>query len=377
MLGSGEHHFSMGLIHSHFKQQMDTAKSNRPISALQCLDKSDICWKVVSYLDCEDLLRVELVNRLWHTVANKQFSTLRTDARYVHLAYLAQSSYSTDRRICCHISNLRAHGDGRVVLLGGVFGSPNTDSCILEDNGTQAKGIAVTNWNSRVDVGGAASVHDVNGNLLMIGGWDDGEEVALNSVCVYNFKKSRETWTNAHPINHARCFGAAGRTIQGDILHFGGGDSPYRGAECYADTFIRRLNEEEWQENAVPNMHYKRCGHSVVTTFDDSIFVLGGYNGGEDYLNTVEMLSSNLDRWISLPSMHAPRSGMAAVLGPCGSVYVAGGSPDGIVGSNTLERYDPREGKWVKLADMHKARGYTSGTRLLLSRLVSYLFNVV
>jgi hypothetical protein len=98
-----------------------------------------------------------------------------------------------------------------------------------------------------------------------------------------------------------------------------------------------------------------------VTTFNDTILVTGGYAGGTNYLNSVELLSASLDRWTTLPPMSVARSGMAAVLGPDGAVYVAGGSPDGTIGHKGLERYDLREGKWTPLREMQCGRGYTAG----------------
>lgn len=340
---------------------MTATKKKRTATAVQCLEKEDVCRKVASYFDSDDLLSVSLINKMWSSIANKQFSILKSYPLYSNLTFRSSSTYITDKRACSHISNLRKNNDGRMVLMGGAFESPNTDTCILEDNATQIKGRAVTNWETRNDVGAFAATYDLAGNVMLIGGWDDAEQEVLDTVYLYDFKKSREKWTASSVLPKARCFGAAERTIQGDVLHFGGGDSPYRGAGCFAEVFIRKVNEENWQESVVPSMQFTRCGHSVVTLFSDSIVALGGYSGGTSYLASVEMLAPSLDQWVALPSMRSPRSGMAAVIGPCGAIYVAGGSPDGLAGSKTLERFDPREGVWTTLADMHKPRGYTTG----------------
>ena len=159
-----------------------------------------------------------------------------------------------------------------------------------------------------------------------------------------------------------RCFAAAERNIYGDIIVIAGGDSPYRGGQAFNNCSLWRQGQEHWEpEGTLPSIHTARCGHTALTTLDDRIVITGGYAGGTEYLNTVEILSSSMDRWISLPSMSVSRSGAVAVLGPGGEIYVAGGSPEGTIGHKSLERFDLREGKWTTLTSMHRGRGYTAG----------------
>ena len=159
-----------------------------------------------------------------------------------------------------------------------------------------------------------------------------------------------------------RCFAAAERNIYGDIIVIAGGDSPYRGGQAFNNCSLWRQGQQHWEpEGTLPSIHTARCGHTALTTLDDRIVITGGYAGGTEYLNTVEILSTSMDRWISLPSMSVPRSGAVAVLGPGGEIYVAGGSPDGTIGHKSLERFDLREGKWTTLTSMHRGRGYTAG----------------
>ena len=168
--------------------------------------------------------------------------------------------------------------------------------------------------------------------------------------------------TTALPdLPQARCFGAAECTIQGDLLHLGGGDSPFGAAKSFTDCAILKNNAEQWQEGVVPNMRQARCGHRAVTLFNDSILVAGGYAGCDTFLSSVELLDSQLDRWTQLPDMTTPRSGAASVLGPGGAVYIAGGTMNTTDGMRSLERYDPREGKWHTLADMNQCRSFVAG----------------
>lgn len=113
----------------------------------------------------------------------------------------------------------------------------------------------------------------------------------------------------------------------------------------------------------IPNMLERRCGHCLVATFDDHVVALGGYSGGENYLNSTEYLDTSNPGtgWQRGPAMHDRRSGAAAVMGPDGRILVAGGSVDGEIPLNSAEAMDHREGKWVKLASMKHKRGYCAG----------------
>ena len=79
------------------------------------------------------------------------------------------------------------------------------------------------------------------------------------------------------------------------------------------------------KELKVPDMHHNRCGHSLVTTFDDHVMAMGGYGGDTVYHNSVERLDSEKG-WELLGPMKFSRSGFAAGVGIGGRVLVAGGS---------------------------------------------------
>lgn len=136
------------------------------------------------------------------------------------------------------------------------------------------------------------------------------------------------------------------------------------GSQTLSKAELRSLSSFVWSPDKVPPLLEGRCGHSVVATMDNKVVVLGGYGGGELYLETTEVLDlGDLDTgWQRGPSMHSKRSGPAAVVAAGGRVLVAGGSFDGEIPLNTVEALDPREGKWVKLAPMHHKRGYCAGT---------------
>lgn len=330
------------------------------MSCQTCLTNADLCQRIAAFADCQDLLVLELVSRQWQSIVQIHFREVRNSREFKYIGFKDHDLYNTNKKMCCRISNQRRRGSSRVCVVGGSFGSLFTNCCMIEDRTDKLQGKRFPSLDIPIKLGSTASTYDSSGNILLVGGWDDMEEVILDTVYHLDVH-GRNGWTKQNPINQPRCFGAAERTIQGDVLFFAGGSSPYRGADCYTDCYIRKRHTAHWSENILPPMQHTRCGHSAVTLFNDSILVAGGYAGGMDYLSSVELLDASLDRWINLPPMSVPRSGMAAVLGPGGEVYIAGGSPDGSTGHKSLERFDLREGKWQTLASMHHGRGYTAG----------------
>lgn len=367
------------------------------MASAECMNSFDLCQRISAYVDGSDLLALDCANKLWHQVILYQFQVLRDSEKFKYLAYKQNSSFHSNKRICHRIHRNRAapvernthtnsagttsatrssyQGPRGLFVFGGSFGSVHSDSFLFHDNNRGIKGRRVRSANIYPGLGSVAGAIDRDGRVLIAGGWDDIEEVALSCVYALDMKQinSRQNcWQPLNPINSPRCYGALASTINGDLLFAGGGNSPYRGARVYGSCLLKTSNaanssansnsdNSSWIEHFVPSMISVRCGHSAVTLYDDNILVTGGYAGRQDYLETVELFERNLERWVALPSMHHRRSGMATVLGPYGSVYVTGGSPDGILGHKSLERFDPREGKWFIMPPMNYERGYTAG----------------
>lgn len=326
-----------------------------------CLSNVDLCSQIALYLDAFDLLVLEIVSAVWRIPVERAFQFLRRSDPYHHMTYKHRNDYFSDKKMTCVVAANRRHGSN-LLLIGGSFGSLHTCTVVLAETVDRVEGEALVG--ASLSTGSSAAVTSVNGEVLLIGGWDEETEVVLESVQSLNLREDVK-WHDKGSLNRPLCFSAATTTTHGDIIVMGGGNSPYRGADVYANCFISKANDlgvQIWGDHILPSMLSKRCGHSAVTLLDDSVMVLGGYSGGFDYLNTVELLDARLDRWIALPSMSLHRSGMAAVLGPGGAVYVTGGSSDGVWAHKLCERYDPREGKkFYPVAEMNLPRGYTAG----------------
>jgi hypothetical protein len=177
-----------------------------------------------------------------------------------------------------------------------------------------------------------------------------------------------QSWTmgTLPNMSQARCFAAAAFDAQQRLWVVGGGTGMTRGAQClrsvaFVDT--KRMGEAdvEWQDAGVETL-VPRCGHAVAADGRSStLYVCGGYSGGLTYQDTVETLDLECTRGPQvLAALASPCSGCGAGVGPDGALYVVGGSEDGSRMLSDFQRHDPRRGRWENLAGLPTARGYLS-----------------
>ena len=334
-----------------------------------CMANLDLCRNIATYCDGVDLHHLGQVNNHWKRITTVQFLFLMDLPEYKFLTLHRRHSISSIKRACWLISHRRNNNENSLCLFGGAYQSPAKVMCTVADSSSAMEGGTVGKVTPQVQqdlprtLSCSACTSDCDGNILILGGWDDLADDTVAAVRLFNTQGPVEDrrWTRLSPLCQPRCFGAAVALSTGDILHIGGGSSLYVGGECLSETYIRRANTSHWQENVVPSVLKARYGHSALELFSGDVVIIGGYAGETAFENSVEMLTNSLDRWIALPGMSVPRSSMAAVVGPSGSIHVAGGTVDGSAGHKSAERYDPREGKWSPLASMHVRRGCTTG----------------
>lgn len=95
---------------------------------------------------------------------------------------------------------------------------------------------------------------------------------------------------------------------------------------------MKKETSPQWKLLSESPMPTARCNMASVV-IDDSIYVIGGYGGGEA-LNTVEIFDTKTCKWSTAPSIHVPRwPCRAAVVG--GIIYVLGGE------NSSFETYTP------------------------------------
>lgn len=323
----------------------------------------ELCREIASYLDVLDLLAISEMNKHWNKISNDQIKVIqKTNPYYNYLTFKDSVKYDTVKKKCMRIAGNRNNRRGGILIIGGTFNTISDDIVYIRDDPKTLQGCIFEDFedNSSDLLGSVGAAVNNEGKLFVIGGWDDSDEVAVQSVRSLDINNIEDGWTYYNDFLLPSCFSSASTTAKGDLLLFGGGDSPYRGANIYRESWIYRNNNDSWEN--IASMIYPRCGHNSVTLLNNQILVSGGYGGGMTYYNSAEVWDCESNRWFSIAPMNEERSGLAMVLGPGGAIYVTGGSRDGSSGSQTLERYDPREGTWSLLAgSMQCGRGYTSG----------------
>lgn len=351
--------------------------SPMPRPSERCLSLNDVCLLIVEHLDVGDRLRLEAVSRVWRDVVSIGWSSCRK----TYLSYRSRRSCGGLKGLVVRAHHNETSASARILVIGNAFDAKLKENVCLEVIGDEVEGrsqgslasYTFAMGTSGVDCppGGAfASTVDVDGNLLLFGGWDDQADEVISQS--YRGSTSRRMdwkaytdhslWERLPGVSFPRCFGAATSSTRGNVFLIGGADSPYRGAGVYDDATAFSASDQGFAHSiALPRLAERRCGHAAVTLFDDSVVVMGGYAGGLDYLSSVERLDMGAQKWLRLPSMVVPRSGFASAVGEGGAVYVAGGSPDGSHGHSSLERLDLRVGRWESLPSMHYRRGYTAG----------------
>ena len=373
-----------------------------------CVHIADIALTFLSYLEVPDLLACKLVCLSWHTWAVRSLLHLASSCpHYSCFTYLIHgddddvasgssnsgnvSGITTSSKVfriqeqISRIYHRRQQRHGSMLLFGGAFGGFSCKMAYIDDFHAELCGNVVTNVTEYFPgdkLGAVASFYDPNmKEVVVLGGWDEDSNQSLSRVMtlsVGNLKPTNEmtsedsqeiglesvpqkAWKRHSNLPEDICYGAATLTLNGDILHIGGGNTPFRGARVFDHSYFYSKERQEWEANVIGKMNVVRCGHSALTLMDGKVVVLGGYGGEMLYYDSVEMYDFEKQTWYMLPSMKYRRSGLAAVIGPSGSIYVAGGSENGEIGQRSLERFDPREGKWYSLAAMQRRRGYVTG----------------
>lgn len=341
------------------------------------LQQYDIVGWICSYLDLLDLVIADKLARLWRQAAARYW---RNTYRNNNLTFKKNASrYHTLSDKCFALLSWQLSQrkdpdrEMKLVIFGGTFGTFENRLATIDCRCHQgrlriselvdASSSYHEQYDYAYDYGASAYVLGSRGTAYLIGGWKNNN--LLGSISQSDFISGYSTpWTPiASATRFERCFSAATSSIGGDLFIMGGADFPFSGdtTRVFADAFWKRADDEDWLLVPLPDMTVPRCGHSAVTLLDDSVVVLGGYEGGRSYLDSVERFDLGRASWMRLPPMEVARSGLACGLGEGGCILVAGGSPDGLIGHRSAERLDPREGKWMKLPDMYHARGYTAG----------------
>jgi len=163
--------------------------------------------------------------------------------------------------------------------------------------------------------------------------------------------KGGNIWKTKSPMPTARASLAA-VTVDRKIYAIGGDNGP--------DTELKTVEEYDPDTNSwrkVADMPTAR-DHFAATALDGKIYAIGGHIGGSGgFLNTVEEYDPSTNSWRKVADMPTGRYGLAAVAVE-GKVYAIGGVDSNLDDLRIVEEYNPSTDSWQKVADMPTARVY-------------------
>jgi hypothetical protein len=151
------------------------------MSCAVCLSNDHLQLCIASYLDCLDLARAEQVNKSWQTAVHYTYSVRRLSPAYKLHAFKANSTLKSDKDVCTRIYKARQKRSDGMLLIGGSFGSPHGEPWRIA-GGKVLTGSITDSLYLPVDIGSVASTIDGNGDLLLLGGWAESEEVTACHV---------------------------------------------------------------------------------------------------------------------------------------------------------------------------------------------------
>ncbi|GAB5356625.1 hypothetical protein AAMO2058_000305600 [Amorphochlora amoebiformis] len=208
---------------------------------------------------------------------------------------------------------------------------------------------------------GAALAVTKEERVVCIGGWHGVAPISTGFEA--QFSSDSMELRKLPILNTPRCYSAA--ACVGDVLLCAGGsESPYANdGDVYSSTEFLRFGAKEWLEG--PKLSHVRSGHAVaLTPQGNRLLAVGGYGGGNTFLQSMEMLDFTRGGGLSWVRderrMRCKRTGLGLAVGPGHCLYAVGGSCNGATMLSTVERLDLREPKWHKLASMAAPRGYCS-----------------
>jgi hypothetical protein len=160
----------------HMKYFAD-AGMNFMTACASCFVDDNLRIIIAECLDYADLCALELTARAWRTTSRRAFYKLRSSSTYKLRTFKDSSLYDTDKKFCASVYNSRSGLSDTLFLIGGSFGSPFTDTCSLADQLGSLNGTQTRSLNLPVRIGSAAFTQELDGSLLVLGGWNDADEV--------------------------------------------------------------------------------------------------------------------------------------------------------------------------------------------------------
>ena len=126
-------------------------------------------------------------------------------------------------------------------------------------------------------------------------------------LCCLAMPTAAQQWTFRAPMSEPRTGMAV--AVRGERI-FGLGSEAQSGKGL--DAVLEYDTKNDGRE-PLPRMRQERVSAAAVT-FEGKIFVMGGLDGDDNVLDTVEFYDPAQNRWLPFESMEGERQGLVAVL---------------------------------------------------------------
>ena len=185
-----------------------------------------------------------------------------------------------------------------------------------------------------------------NAVLMAVGGWTINQP----TTCIESYNYHTKQWLKVHNGNPSPRAYHGAVFLNGSLFVLGG----FNGTEQFCTMQKYDLVNKTWQE--VAPMHEKRCYVSVVV-LHGCIYALGGFNGF-DRMTTAEKYTPETNQWTMIAPMNYPRSDASSTT-LNEKIYICGGF-NGDECLATAESYDCQTDQWTLISNMSCRRSGVS-----------------
>ncbi|CAC5382987.1 unnamed protein product [Mytilus coruscus] len=188
-------------------------------------------------------------------------------------------------------------------------------------------------------------------DVIVIGGFNpSSSRAAVSAKSIERYDKSNNAWKHYSELPEPRLHYAV--TILNGKIYVTGGIDPRMKIKLpipSTDSFVYDIKCNAWIK--IMSMNTARMYHSLCSLCG-MVYAIGGQDGDNSVLNTVECYNPMTDNWFFVKSMPTARLG-AAVGNLDGIMFVTGGYGENISRTSgmpvldTVESFDPRKNIWT------------------------------
>ena len=198
------------------------------------------------------------------------------------------------------------------------------------------------------------------GDIIVLGGFfPQSNRTDISAKSIDKYHSDDNEWKHCNEFPEPRLHFAV--TIQNGTVYLTGGFDPrlkVKPSVPTTDAFILETRTCAWIK-IVP-MNTARMYHSLAS-LNGMIYAIGGQDGNNRVLNTVECYNPKTDNWVFIKPMTQAR--LAASTGVIdGKLYTAGGYEESIRRPilDTVECFNPKKNKWQFKNKLRFPRGHAS-----------------